>query len=457
MPQMSYPAHFRATLTLGLPLIGGQLGQFLIQVTDTVMVGWYGVTDLAALVVATALFMLLLLFGSGFAWGVMPLAAAAAEAGDDVTVRRVTRMGFWASMGFAFLVLVPLLLTPDLFGKMGQAKNVALLADQYFSIAAWGLIPALTIMLLRSYLSALERTQVVLWVTLGSAVINAGLNWVLIFGNLGMPELGVRGAAVASIGTNVVAAIGLAIYARLSEPQHELFVRLWKPDWSALSKVVRIGLPISLTTLAEVALFSGSSVMMGWIGTTALAAHGIALQLATGVFMIHIGLSQAAIVRTGRAFGRGDTAHLRRVGVSSSCLSLVVALVTLVAFLSIPEPLIRLFLDPAEPELPAILNIGVTFLAAAALFQLADSVQVMALSLLRGVQDTKVPMLIAAVSYWLIGAPAALLLGFWFELGGVGIWLGLGIGLTAAAVPMMHRFWWHILPKLERAEQTARP
>jgi MATE family multidrug resistance protein len=455
-PQMSHFAHARATLTLGLPLIGGQLGQFVIQVTDVVMIGWYGVPDLAALVVANSLVMTLIIFGSGFAWGVMPLAAAAAEAGDEVSVRRVTRMGLWASLGFVALTLPPLLLVPDLFGKLGQTRIVADLAGQYFAIAAWSLLPALTIMVLRSYLSALERTQIVLWATLASAVVNAAVNWVLIFGNLGFPELGVRGAAIASIGTNVVAAAGLAVYARWREPQHEIFVRLWKPDWGALRRVVRIGLPISLTSLAETALFGASSVMMGWVSTQALAAHGIALQLATGVFMIHLGLSQAATVRAGRAFGRGDIAHLRRGGIVSSGLSLAVAVLTVATFLAIPEPLIRLFLDPDEPQLPEILAIGVSLLAAAALFQLADSVQVMALGLLRGVQDTRVPMIHAAVSYWILGAPVALLLGFPLGLDGVGIWLGLALGLTGAAVLMTHRFWWRIVPGLERADPAAR-
>ncbi|MGS4944143.1 MATE family efflux transporter [Meridianimarinicoccus sp. RP-17] len=458
MPQMSYPAHVRATLVLGLPLIGGQLGQFLIHVTDVVMVGWYGVPDLAALVVANSIIMVLILFGSGFAWAVMPLAAAAAEAGDDLVVRRVTRMGLWASLGFAVLTVPPLVFTPDLYGLMGQPPRVALLAGQYFAIAAWGVFPALIIMVLRSYLSALERTQVVLWVTLASAVANAGFNWVLIFGNLGAPELGVRGAAIASILTNLVAMAGLAVYARWREPQHEIFVRLWRPDWSALRRVLRMGFPIGVTTLAEVGLFSAASIMMGWVGTEALAAHGIALQLATAVFMVHLGLSQAATVRAGRAYGRGDVGHLRRAALVAAALSLVVALVTVAVFLAVPRPLIGLFLDPAEPQLPAIMAIGVTLLAAAALFQVADSVQVMALGVLRGVQDTRVPMIYAAISYWLLGAPVAYLLGFTAGWGGVGIWVGLAFGLACAAVLMLRRFWWYIVPGLERAEGSpARP
>lgn len=448
---MSFSAHLRATLTLGLPLIGGQLGQLLIQVTDTVMMGWYGVTELAALVVAASVIFVFLILGSGFAWGVMPLAAAAAEAGDDAQVRRVTRMGLWASLGYCVLALPPLLLTPDLFLRLGQSAEVSELADRYFVVAVWGIIPALLIMLLRSYLAALERTQVVLWVTLLAAVINALTNYLLIFGEFGFPELGVRGAAWASVLSQSVAALVLIQYARWKEPQREIFVRLWRPDWSAFSQVFRLGLPIGLTSLAEVGLFSFASVLMGWVGTLELAAHGIALQCATATFMVHLGLSQAATVRAGRAFGRKDAAHLARAARAALVLSGVAAVLTVAVFLTIPENLIALFLDPHDPQLPAITAIGVTLLAAAAAFQVADAAQVMALGLLRGVQDTRVPMIYAAISYWLIGAPVAMLLGFGTALGGVGIWLGLASGLTLAGIFMMRRFWVRAVPRLAAA------
>lgn len=454
--QMSFRAHVKATLVLGLPLIGGQLGQLLIGITDTVMVGWYGVTELAALVVATSVFFLFILFGSGFAWAVTPLAASAAEAGDDVQVRRVTRMGLWTSLGFAFIAIPGLLAFGNLFTLLGQAPDVAELAHQYFRIAVWGLIPALVIMLVRSYLSALEHTQVVLWVTLASAIANALFNWLLIFGNFGFPELGVRGAAWASILSQLVAAVALVQYARWKEPQREVFVRIWKPDWSAMAQVVRLGLPIGLTSLAEVGLFSAASIMMGWVGTLDLAAHGIALQCATATFMVHLGLSQAGTVRAGRAYGAKDAHRLAQVGKSVILLSATAASLTVVMFFAMPETLINLFLDPAEPDRPQIIAIGVGLLAAAAAFQVADAMQVQALGLLRGVHDTKVPMIYAAISYWAVGAPVGYLLGLTFGFGGVGIWIGLAFGLTLAAILMMHRFWYRVVPGLAAA-QTAPP
>ena len=181
--------------------------------------------------------------------------------------------------------------------------------------------------------------------------------------------------------------------------------------------------------------------MMGWIGPLDLAAHGIAIQLASLTFMVHLGFSQAATIRAGRALGRGDEANLRRGAKMAIGMSTVFAFATMAVFLLIPEPLIALFIDPSEPEKATLLRIGISLLAMAGLFQVVDAVQVLALGLLRGVQDTAVPMVIATISYWVVGLPVSYLLAFTLGMGGVGIWLGLVVGLSVAAVLMMWRFW----------------
>ncbi len=448
---MSFPAHLWATLTLGLPLVGSQLGQLVIHVTDTLLLGRYGVAELAAQAVAASVLIVLIVFGSGFAFAVMPLVAAAAESGDEVQVRRVTRMGLWASMGFAAVVLPACLAIPDLFALLGQTPEVAALADRYFAIAIWSLVPALVVMLFRSYLSALEHARVVLWVTLASAVVNGLVAWVLIFGHLGAPELGIIGAAIGAVVSNVFAAVALAVFAVWREPAHQLFVRLWRPDWAALGAVFRLGWPIALTSLAEVALFSTASVMMGWVGTLPLAAHGIALQLCVATFMVQLGLGQAATVRAGQAYARDDPERLRLAALATMTLSAVAAALSVILFVTLPGPLIGLFLSPDDPERPAIIALGTAFLAAAALFQVADSAQVIALGLLRGVQDTRWPMIYAAASYWGVAAPVAYLLAFRAGWGGVGIWIGLALGLFLAAASMMHRFWYRAVPALRAA------
>ncbi len=438
---MTYLQHSRRLLVLGVPLIGSNIAQMAMHVTDTVMLGWYDVTALAAATLATSLYFVMFIVGSGFAWAVMPVVAAAAEAGDEVQVRRVTRMGMWLCMGYAAVFVPPLLWSEQIFLWMGQEAEVSAQAQIYLRVGAWGMFPALMLMLMRSFLSALERTGILLWTTLATAGLNALLNYALIFGNWGAPELGIRGAAIASVLMAVLGALVLMVYAVRRLPQYSLFQRIWKSDPEALGRVFRLGLPIGLTSLAEGGLFAASAVMVGWIGAVPLAAHGIALQLVSVTFMVQVGLSQAATVRAGRALGRRDEPGLRRIGHASIGLALVCAALTVVLFVTLPEPLVAAFVDPGDPVRAQVIAIGVSLLAVGALFQMVDSAQVMALGLLRGVQDTTVPMLMAAVSYWVIGMPTGYVLGFWLGFGAIGVWLGLVTGLGIAAVLLMWRFW----------------
>ncbi|MFG6562870.1 MATE family efflux transporter [Sulfitobacter sp. 1A13421] len=440
--------HVRAILTLGLPLIGGHLAQMAIGVTDTVMLGWYSVEALAAVVLGSTYFFVLFIFGSGFAMAVMPLVAAYDAEDDEIGLRRATRMGLWLSVGFAMIALPAMIWSPAVLDLLGQGPNLADRAGDYLKVAGWGILPALLVMVLKSYLAALERTQVVLWITLLAAGVNALANYALIFGNWGAPELGVMGAAVASVTTQCVSLIGVVIYVLIALPQHSLFLRLWRVDGQMLLRVFTLGLPIGLTTLSEVGLFAASSLMMGWLGTIPLAAHGIAIQLASLTFMVHLGLSNVATIRAGNAYGRRDVPHMKRGAVIVLVLSLVFALLTMVGFVGWPEPLISVFMQEDEPARAEILAIGTGLLVMAALFQLVDGAQVVALGLLRGVQDTKVPMVMAAVSYWIVGMPCSYLLGFVLGFGAMGIWAGLVAGLAVAGLLLNARFWGVIVKRL---------
>ena len=448
---MTRLAHLKSLLVLGLPLIGSHMAQMAITTTDTIMLGWYDVTALAAVTLAGSIFFTLFIVGSGFAWAVMPLVAAAAEEGDEVQARRVTRMGLWLSMIYGVIMLPPMLFSEPIFRAIGQEPEVAAIAERYLRIAGWGILPALLVMVLKAFLSALERTQIILWVTILAALLNAAINYALIFGNWGAPELGVRGAAIASVTVQIASAVLLGLYVVTKLPQFVLFQRLWRSDREALGTVFRLGWPIGVTSFAETGLFTASAIMMGWLGALQLAAHGIALQLASMTFMVHLGLSQAATVRAGRALGRKDIDGLKSGGNMAVATSLAFALVTIAAFLLIPEVLLSLFVDPDDPQRPAILSIGVGLLAVAALFQLVDGAQVMALGLLRGVQDTRVPMIHASLSYWGLGLPAGYVLGFPLGFGGVGIWMGLVVGLAMAAVLLLGRFYGPTLKRLSAA------
>ena len=437
------PDHMRATLALGLPLIGGMLAQIAIQVTDTVMMGWYGVPELAAVALGSSYFHVVLILGMGFGLAVMPMVAAAAGNDDRRQVRRVTRMGLWIALIFSALAMPLFLYSGPILRALGQTEDVAAMAQTYLRIAGWGIAPAVVMTVFRSHLSALDHARVVLWAVLAGAVANAGMNWLLIFGNLGAPELGIAGAAIASIGTQSVIALALALHAGLHRDlrQDTLFARFWNPDWEAFGQVFRLGWPIALTLLSESGLFMATLVMMGWIGPNPLAAHGIAIQICSVTFMVHIGLSQAATVRAGRAWGKGDVENLRMAATSALILSAGMVALTIAGFMLAPEFLVGLFLDPNDPLRPEILALGASLLFVAALFQLADAGQVMALGLLRGVQDTRAPMVYALIAYWVLGLPAAWVIGFPLGFGAPGIWAGLVVGLGFAALMMMTRFW----------------
>ena len=439
---LTYRGHARALLVLGLPLIGSNLAQMALHVTDTVMMGWYSVPGLAAVVIGASSFFIIFIFGSGFAIGVMPMVASAAADGDETEVRRVTRMGMWLSLLFSVVVLPVFWFSGPIFVALGQQPDVAANAQSFMRIAGFGMAPALLVMVLKSFVSALERTHVVLWATVTAVFLNLGLDWLLIFGNWGAPELGVRGTAIATTSTQVLTLVVIGLYSALNPMlrRYHLFVRFWRPDWPALGRVFQLGWPIGLTGLAEGGLFNASALMMGWIGTVELAAHGIALELSALTFMVHLGLSQAATVRAGRARGR-DPQGLRDGALTAVVLSLGFALIAVTLFLALPRTLVALWVNPDDPLAPRILAFGARLLAVAALFQLFDAMQVMALGLLRGVQDTRAPMIMAALSYWAIGIPASYIIAFPLGLGGVGLWLGLVIGLLCAAALMMARFW----------------
>ncbi len=440
---LTYAGHLRALLVLGLPIVGSQLAQMSLHTTDVVMMGWYGVEPLAALVLGTSVWFLLFIFGTGFGTAVLPMVASASANGGDVEVRRVTRMALWLSFIWATLTLAPMWWSESLLLAIGQKPQIAAMAQDFLRIAGFGMYPALAVVTLRSFLVAIERTQVILWITIAGLFVNAALVWALVFGHWGMPELGVRGAAISSLLTQMLTMLATIAYAGWFGPlrRFQLFIRFWKPDWTAFDRVYQLGWPIGLTALFEAGLFIAAAIMMGWIGALPLAAHGIAMQAAAISFMIHLGLSQALTVRTGQAMALGDMTGLRHGALAGIGLSVGVAVVAVLAMLVFPVPIVTLFVSNDDPQRVALIEVGVRLLAMAALFHFADAMQVIALGLLRGVQDTKTPMLMASVSYWLIGIPCSYVLGIRLGYGPEGIWGGLVVGLAVAAALLMWRFW----------------
>lgn len=434
--------HFGATLSLGLPLVGAQVAQMGIGVTDALMIGWLGAPELAAATLATTLFFNILMLGAGFTYAMVPLIAHARVKRDDRAVRRATRMGLWVVTAFSAAMMVPMWFLEPILLLLGQEPMVSAMAAEYSLIMQWSLFPALWVMALRSLLSALEHARIVLWATIAAVFFNALLNYALIFGNFGAPRLALQGAAIASVASSMFSFLVLVVYCLVvpAVRKFEINVRLWRPDWPALFEIVRLGLPISLTLVAETGMFAAGSIFMGWFGAVTLAAHGVAIQIAALVFMVPLGFSYAATVRIGEAYASARFADLRRAAFVVLAISIGFSLLSAFVFLAFPEPLVRAFQDPADPDAPAVLAQGVVLLAFAASFQMVDGIQAVASGLLRGLKDTRVPAMLAIFSYWGVGFPAALFLGEYAGFRGPGVWAGLAIGLAFASILLTWRF-----------------
>ncbi len=441
-PPQAYGPHLRATIALGLPMVGTMIAQMLMGVTDTVMLGWLGAAPLAASVLGTQIFLILLLTGSGFAQAVVPLAAHALGAGDTTVLRRAVRMGFWVSTAFTLLVFPVMWFAEPILLALGQEPELARMADRYLSIAKWSFLPNLFIMVLRSYFGVVEKAHIVLMTTLMAALVNGLLNYALIFGNWGAPALGIEGAAYASLGSALLS-MGLLLAFTNWHPAlapHAILGRFWRSDWVAFRDVLKVGWPIGVSILAEFGLFSMSAIMMGWFGTIPLAAHGIVMQVISIAFMVPLGLSQVATIRLGLAKGRKNPAEVTMAGRAVLIIGIGFALGTSLLLVGLAAPLLSFFLDFKTGDAAAILTFAIPLLTVAAAFQLVDTLQVLAAGLLRGLKDTRVPMQFALFSYWAIGIPAAYLLSQYTGLGAIGIWLGLALGLTVSSVLGIWRY-----------------
>ncbi|MFM2390319.1 MAG: hypothetical protein RLZZ437_1874, partial [Pseudomonadota bacterium] len=316
------------------------------------MLGWYGVTELAAVVLGASSFFIIFILGAGFAQAVMPMVAAALGRGDEAQVRRDTRMGIWLSIAYGAVMYPLFWWSGPIFLMLGQEPDVAALAQDYMRVAGLGLIPALIVMTLKSFLAAIDRAQVVLWVTVAGVFVNAAANYALIFGNWGAPELGVVGAAIATLATQLASLLLMGLYAHRNAgaARFRLWQRFWRADPAALRQVFRLGWPIGVQGLAEAGLFVATALMIGTIGKVELAAHGIAMEVVSLIFMFHVGLANAATLRAGRADGAGDARGLRDGAKAALAMSFVIGVLGIVLFVLIPAPLIGLFLDEAQPE-----------------------------------------------------------------------------------------------------------
>jgi len=432
----------RATFRLALPLVLLQVGQMAIATTDVLMIGRLGADALAAATLGSSLYFAVWLFGMAIASAAAPLAAQALGAGDRRGVRRTVRQAIWAVLLVGGPCAAVLWFSGSILRGFGQDPVLAEVAQSYLRAMVWGLPASHVFVVLRCFVSVLGRPSPAMAAMLLSVLLNVLLDWLLIFGHLGAPALGLVGAGLASSAVNTVMCGGLLVVVLTRDPfrRHFVLARFWRPDWGRLRAVFALGLPTALAMLAETGLFSAAVMMMGWLGTLQVAAHAIAVQCAALTFMVPLGVSNAGTIRVGMAAGAGDRPGVRRAGYAALALGLSFMSLAGLLFALFPQTLVGAFLDLDEPGSAAVLALGVVFLGYAAAFQLFDGGQVIGLQILRGLGDSRMPMVIALFGYWCIGAPCAWVLAFHFQWGGRGIWVGLAAGLATVALLAVLRF-----------------
>ena len=438
-------AELGATLRLSWPLAAANLLQMLTYAIDVIFIARLGEDQLAASALAIALFGLVLWALSGLTGAVAPVAAA--ELGERAPalrpVRRSVRMALWLAVFSGIAGIGICLLLGPLMHVTGQQAQITALAIEYNSLLVLSLIPMLFNNVLRSFVSTLDRPIFATAITGGGIFVNALANYAFIFGNLGAPELGLQGAAVATILTTLTTLAAYVVAIRLDPRLHRyrVFGRWWSPDWPRLLHIVRIGTPIALTITAEAGIFGAAAFLMGNIGASQLAAHTVALQIAALAFQVPFGVGQAATIRVGYFYGARDPDGMKRAGWTAIVVGTGFMAFTALLMIAIPKPLIAIYVDPWDPKNAVLVGFALQYIVIAAAFQLFDGMQAVAAGALRGLQDTRIPMWIAAFAYWVPGIGTALALGFYTPLEGVGVWIGLATGLTVAAALLGWR--WH--------------
>jgi MATE family multidrug resistance protein len=439
----TWSQELRATLALAWPLILANLTQQVIQATDVLLMGRLGATQLAAATLALNLTFTFNLFLFGLITASSPMMARALGQRSNAVrdVRRTFRAGLWL-LTFALPPYWLLLWhVGDLMLALGQSQELASQGQTFLRAYMWCTAPWLLFQLLRNFVSALERPRIVLWLSLGGIGLNALLSWSLIFGHFGLPALGLVGGGLGSTLTWLLLCAALIAVASRDRQfrRFRLFGNWWRFDGQRTAAMVRLGFPIGITMALEMGVFALAAYFMGWIGAPAVAAHAIALQLAALTFMVPLGLGQAATVRVGRALGRGDGAGITRAGWTSWVLGVGFMATMALGMWAVPRRLVTLFLtDNAENA--TVIGLAVSFLKVAAAFQLADGAQVIGAGMLRGLHDTRWPLIFALVGYWGVGLGIGTWLAFGADWKGVGIWIGLASGLAAVALLMLARW-----------------
>ena len=446
------PSHFVSSAMikkLGMitvPLVGSQLASIGIMTTDIMMMGQLSVFDLASGSLAIRYYQPLYFFFLGLTAVIAPLIAQAIGKKDLGEARRTFRQGLVIAMALGLLFIPLVIYGAPILTLLGQGADVAQNATGFLLWTALSMPLFFLFLVFRFFVIGNQKTTIQLIVTLSGLGMNMVLNPLFSKGGLGVPALGLDGIAIATLLSYLMMNVMMACYVRFHPEfrQFQLFTRLWRIDFGLMARIIRLGIPNAVIVLSETGMFVVAGFMIGTFGTAPLAAAGISNQIAAIAFMVPLGISQAAAILVGRAAGENSVSDVGKAGWSAHILGLIIAVPMTAILLLFPDWLTGFFITEEDPNYDATLPFVVAMLFFVGLFQLFDGLQIIAGAKLRGINDTKIPAMIALLCYWGVGIGTAYLFAFWFDFGPASIWGGLGIGLGAAALITTWRWAWHL-------------
>ncbi len=434
---MTIRQHIKTNFLLAYPVMISMLGQVMTGVADSIMIGRTGATPLAASSLANVVFMLLLTFGIGVSYAITPYVAEADGKNDKPMIVDLLKHGLIINLVTGLILVISILATQFIFYHINQPEEVVDLALPYLRIISLSILPFMVFQTFRQFAEGLHSTRMAMIIVIGSNLLNILLNYLLIYGKFGFPAMGLNGAGWATLIARIIMGLLMALYIFYGKKFLDYKGGFSFGNYSSklINRLLHIGIPAGIQFIFEVAAFGFSAIMMGWLGTTALAAHQIAINLATISYMMTSGLGAAATIRIGSYLGQGDRFSLRMAGFTLLGMALFIMAIWGIAFVVWRYELPEIYIDDSE-----VIAVAAPLLIIAGLFQLSDGTQVVCAGALRGLKDVKIPSLLIFVAYWIIGLPLGYALAFPLGYGAEGIWYGLLIGLTVTASAMFVRF-----------------
>ncbi len=433
----------QACLKLAIPLAAAQLSEIATSFTDTVMMGELGSKTLAAGALGSTTYIALLWTSSGMVSAVGILTAIAFGAGQLQHVRDIACQGLWLAVPLSIPIMLLLWNIAPILRQLGQQESIVLLTQSYLRAIVWGFPALIGFSVLKNLVSALNRPQLIIVIMVTGVIVNAVANYILMFGKLGLPALGLAGIGWASTLTLWGQFIALMSLIGIDKElrTYQLFGNWCHFNALTFSEIIKVGLPIAIVFAIEISQNTFVAYLMGYLGAVTLAAHQIAIQTVGIVFMVPLGISYATTIRVGQKLGENDPKGVRQAGFVGIALGAIFVSIVALIFCVFPDFIVAIYLDSQNPDNAEVVRLAITLLGLSVAYQIFDGTQVIAGGALRGLKDTRVPLVIGLFAYWLIGLGSGYLMGIYLHWGSVGLWLGLVLGVLSAAVSLTWRFY----------------